>query len=244
MRIKKNFTDFAKYYDLIYSWKDFKKESIVLDSLIKKHKKTKGKELLEVACGSGKYIEFLKSKYKITGLDLSSRMLKIAKKNFPNVKYKKADMINFNMKKEFDVILCLFASISYVKTYSKLSKTLKNFSKHLKPGGVVIIDPWFTKSQYKVGAPQMAVYKGKDIKIARLHVSKIKGNVSILDLHFSVAEKNKDVKNFREKHELGMFEKKKFLQIMREAGFKPKFTEETEFIKAFGKTGLYVGIKK
>jgi UDP-N-acetyl-D-mannosaminuronate dehydrogenase len=30
-----------------------------------------------------------------------------------------------------------------------LEKTMKSFAKHLKKGGVVIIEPWFTKSIYK-----------------------------------------------------------------------------------------------
>ena len=72
----------AKYYDKIYSTKDYKSESKRIHSLIKKYKKTNGKELLDIACGTGNHIQHLKKYYDITGLDLDKEMLSIVKKNF------------------------------------------------------------------------------------------------------------------------------------------------------------------
>ena len=89
------------------------------------------------------------------------------------------------------VVVCLFSSIGYVKNYPNLKKTIKNFVKHIKKGGVVVIGPWVNKKTYNVGTPHMITYEDKDIKIARLSVSKIRGNISIVDMHYLVAEKNK-----------------------------------------------------
>ena len=85
--------------------------------------------------------------------------------------FKQADMIKLDLNKKFDVILCLFSSIGYVKTYQNLTKTIHNFAKHLKTGGVVIIEPWFTEATYITGLPSMTTHDGKGIKIARLCVS-------------------------------------------------------------------------
>jgi len=52
----------AKYYDLIYGWKDYRKESEFIHKLIQKHKKNTGNELLDVACGTGNHIRYLKKK--------------------------------------------------------------------------------------------------------------------------------------------------------------------------------------
>ncbi len=43
------YTDLARYYDLIYSWKDYQKEAATIRRLIAKHKRSKGNDLLEVA---------------------------------------------------------------------------------------------------------------------------------------------------------------------------------------------------
>jgi len=46
------YRDLAKYYDLIYTWKDYKKEANTIKQLIVAYKKTNGNTLLEVACGT------------------------------------------------------------------------------------------------------------------------------------------------------------------------------------------------
>ncbi|MBT7902781.1 class I SAM-dependent methyltransferase [Candidatus Woesearchaeota archaeon] len=234
------YLDLAKYYDLIYYWKDYKKEVVKLNKIIVRYKKSKGKDLLEVACGTGHHIKYFKKTFSCTGTDINQGMLNIAKKKIKNVTFKKADMVNIKLNKKFDVITCLFSSLGYIKTYQNLKKTLLNFSKHLKPGGVVIIEPWYTKSAYLAGSPHMSTYDGKDLKISRLVVSKVKGNISIMDMHYLIAEKNKEVKHFIDRHEMGLFEIDKTLQFMKLAGLKSKFIKNG-LMKG---RGLFVGIKE
>ena len=233
--------DLAKYYDLIYAWKDYKKEAGRIKSIIKQYKKSKGKELLEVACGTGSYLEYLHKDFQSIGLDLNEGMLRIARKKLPKVKFIKASMIDFELNKKFDIIVCLFSSIGYVKSYENLRKTIINLSNHLKDGGIIIIEPWFAKSEYKVGSPHLTTYDGKDIKIARLSVSKIKGNISILDMHYAVAERNKDVKHFVSREELGMFENAKILELMRNASLSAKILKNMSWDK---RRNLFIGVKQ
>ncbi len=44
-------------------------------------------------------------------------------------------MESFDLAKEFDVITCLFRAIGYVRTLPALEATLRNFARHLRPGG-------------------------------------------------------------------------------------------------------------
>ncbi|MBS0359592.1 MAG: class I SAM-dependent methyltransferase [Proteobacteria bacterium] len=230
----------AAYYDLIYSWKNYKKEVSKIKQLIKKYKKSSGYDLLETACGTGKHAQYLKDSFSITAIDMSQEMLTIARKNVKGVTFKKADMMTFNLPKKFDVILCLFSSIGYVKTYAHLKKTLQNFSNHLKKGGIVIIEPWLNKSTYIPGMPDMQTYSDTHIKIARLSAAKVKGNVSIIDLHYLIAEKNKDIQYYVERHEMGMFEIDRTLKLMEAAGLKAKFIKNG----LMKDRGLYIGIKQ
>jgi hypothetical protein len=149
-------------------------------------------------------------------------------------------MLTLNLGKQFDVILCLFSSIGYMNTRAKLRKTLRNFSGHLKQGGVAIIEPWLTKAAYKVGrVGHLLTYDGKETKIARLNVSKIRGNVSILEMHHLIAQRGKGVKYFVERHEVGMFEPDEFLALMRAAGLRARFLKSG----LMKDRGLYVGVK-
>jgi SAM-dependent methyltransferase len=224
---------------LIYHWKDYEKEANSIKNLIKKYKKSDGNQLLDVGCGTGKHLECFLDEFSCTGVDINNEMVEVAKTKFKDAIFEQGDMIDFNLKTEFDVILCLFSSIGYVKTYTKLEKTLLNFKNHLKKGGVLIIEPWFTKSAYWVGTPGMTTYDGKDIKIARLNTTKIEGDLSIMEMHYLIAEKDKDVIHFADIHELGLFETDKTLDFMEKAGLKAEFLKDG----LMEDRGLLIGLK-
>ena len=230
----------ARYYDLIYSWKDYKNEADRLKQLIKKYKKSPGNELLDIACGTGRHIQYLKDDFSILATDVNDAMLAVARKNLKGVAVKRANMLALNLGKQFDAIVCLFSSIGYVKTYGNLVKTLRNFVRHLKKGGVVIIEPWITKSAFKVGLTHMITYSTDAIKIARLGVARVRGNLSILDMHHLVAEKNRSVKYFVERHELGLFETEEVLKLMEANGLQARFLRNG----LMRDRGLFIGVKR
>ncbi|MBY8980333.1 MAG: class I SAM-dependent methyltransferase [Candidatus Lokiarchaeota archaeon] len=229
----------AKYYDLIYHWKDYEKEAYSIKNLIRKYKKSDGNQLLDVGCGTGKHLECFLDEFSCMGVDINNEMVEVAKTKFKDAIFEQGDMIDFNLKTEFDVILSLFSSIGYVKTYPNLEKTMLNFKNHLKKGGVLIIEPWFTKSAYWVGAPGMTTYDGKDVKIARLNTTKIEGDLSIMEMHYLIAEKDKDVIHFADTHELGLFETDKTLDFMEKAGLKAEFLKDG----LMKDRGLFIGVK-
>lgn len=230
----------AKYYDLIYSFKDYKKEAVRIKALVSKYKKSEGKELLDVACGTGHHLNYLKDEFSCTGVDNSREILEIARKNNEGIAFEDADMTTMDLGKRFDIITCLFSSIGYVKTHSNLEKTIQNFAKHLKEGGVVLIEPWFTKSAYIPGSPHMETHDGKDIKIARLSVPRAKGNLSVIDMHYLIAERDEDVKYFLDRHELGLFEVDQTLKILEDAGLRSRFVKHG----LVDKRGMFVGTKQ
>lgn len=234
------YRELAKYYDLIYSFKDYRREVSRIKALVSKYKKSEGKELLDVACGTGHHLEYLKDEFSCMGVDISNEILNVARTNVEGVVFKQADMTTFNLGRKFDVITCLFSSIGYLKTYKNLTKTMRNFSKHLNKGGVVLIEPWFTKSTYIPGYPHMDTYNGKEVKIARVNVSELRGNLSVMDMNYLIAERNKGVKHFVDRHELGLFEIDQTLAIMKKAGFQAKFLKRG----LMRDRGLYVGIRQ
>lgn len=234
------YKDLAKYYDLIYSGKDYKKEAEAITKIINKTKKTKGKDLLDVACGTGKHDQYFKKHFNVTGTDVNEEMLKIARKNVKDVTFKKADMLELKLSKKFDAITCLFSSIGYVKTYANFRKVIKGFAEHLKPGGVVIIEPWITKAKYKAGSPHLDTYEDEKTKVARVSYSGVRGNISVVDFHFTIAEEDKGLISVLDRHELGMFDTDKMLEIMKKEGFKAKSVSTT---KKSGSRGLLIGVK-
>jgi ubiquinone/menaquinone biosynthesis C-methylase UbiE len=232
--------DFAGFYDLIYNFLDYEKTAKKIKKLIKKHKKVKGNKLLDVACGTGRHLSFLKNVFEWTGIDISNEMLDLAREKYNGIRFLQANMVNFDLNEKFDAIICLFSSIGYVRTYENLKKTVHNFANHLKPGGVLIIEPWLTKSIAIDGLASMDTYSSENIKIARQSVSKIEGDIIRFDMHYLVAKKGEDVTYFKDRHELGLFDTDQTVKIMQNAGFETKFLKKGLEVKR----GLFIGIKK
>jgi ubiquinone/menaquinone biosynthesis C-methylase UbiE len=230
----------AKYYDRVYSYKDYLDEAVRLQNLIIKYLESGGNSLLDVACGTGLHLKHLKDDFVCTGVDVSKSMLKIARTNVKGVTFKEADMKTLRLGKQFDVIVCLLSSIGYVKTAASLERTIQNFSRHLKKGGLALIEPSHANSAYVKGEPRLTTYDGKDAKIARMNYTNFRQATAVLNMHILIAERGKDAKYFVDKHELGLFGINSTLRIMKAAGLKSKY------LKNGLMTGreLFVGIKK
>lgn len=230
----------AKYYDRVYSFKDYLDEAVRLQNLIIKYLESEGNSLLDVACGTGLHLKNLKDDFSCTGVDISKSMLKIARKNAKGVTFKEADMKTLRIGKQFDVIICLLSSIGYVKTAASLEKTIRKFSKHLKKGGLALIEPSHAKSVYVNGEPRITTYNGKDAKIARVNFTKFRQATAVLNMHILIADRGKDAKYFVDRHELGIFGINNTLRIMKAAGLKSKYLKNG----LMPGRELFVGIKK
>lgn len=239
--MNKEYTKSGKYYDLIYDWKDYKKEAEQVLNLIEKYKKSKGKNLLDVACGTGKHSKYLSRKYNYTGIDLSKEMIQVAKNNFKNLKFFQANMIDFNLNKEFDIITCLFSSIGYITKLSDYEKTISNFSKHLKKGGVLILELWYSKDQLKNKISSISLNTSKDLSVARGSFIYVKGNKCILEMHHMISKNGVGIENILEIHKMGLFDKKKQVDLIKNKGFNVKLFKK-DLMK--GSRGLIIAVKK
>ncbi len=118
---------YAEYYDFILK---------ILKEMNYKPKKT-----LDLACGTGRLAKiFLDEGYDIEGLDISEKMLEIAKSRAKNLKVYQSNMIDFNLGKKYDLIVCTYDSINYILQEASLQKCFNSVSKHLNQEGVFIFD--------------------------------------------------------------------------------------------------------
>lgn len=139
--------DLAGHYDEIYHWKDYHEEVRKIIRLINQYKKSSGASLVDLACGTGKHLSLVRKNFDCVGVDISKDMLAVAKKNAPTVEFLKGDMVDYDLHRRFDVVLCLFSGIGHLKTRGQVRRAITNFARHLKKGGVLIVEPWIRKSE-------------------------------------------------------------------------------------------------
>ena len=231
------FSESAQYYDVIYSFKDYQAEIQQLVAVITGHHLAKVKSLLDVACGTGKHIQYLKDHYEVEGLDLSQELLDFARQRNPGISLHHADMVKFDLGRGFDVVTCLFSSIGYVKTHDNLSRALACMTRHILPGGLLIIEPWFTPDKWNPGTVHAQFIDEPDLKIARVNTSFSEGRLSCFDFHYLIGTPE-GTTHFVERHELGLFTTEETSAILVDLGL-----EVTLDAEGFTGRGLYIGRK-
>lgn len=231
------FSRSQRYYDAIYSWKDYAQGAAHVKRLIAEHKRSDGNALLDVACGTGGHAQYLRDDFAYEGLDLDPEMLALARKRFPDVAFHQGDMVDFAPGRQFDVVTCLFSSIANVKTEQRLRRAIANMARHLSPGGVLLVGAFFTPQEWIPGHPHAIFVDQPDLKLARLNVSGMEGNVAILDFHYLVATPG-DVEHFTEHHELGLFTEEEYLAAFAQAGL--EVFHDSGWLDG---RGMYVGIR-
>ncbi len=139
----KSYYDYiAKDYDNLYLDNISLAENKIIQNTLFKYLK-KEDNILDLGCGSGLGYEiitnFLKNKFKYTGIDISSQMINIAKNKFEgieDIKFYTMDMTNlsFFKKNNFNAVISLFGSFSHVIDNQK---AIEEINRILMPGGLL-----------------------------------------------------------------------------------------------------------
>lgn len=230
------FTKTAEYYDALYHFKDYEAACNDLHDLIKQQL-PQAKSLLDVACGTGKHLQYLQNQYACAGLDLNPELLAVAHQRCPTVPLHHGDMTDFYLPTSFDVVVCLFSSIGYVQTAENLRKAITCFAQHLNPGGLLVLEPWITPEKYWVNKITANFVDQPNLKIAWMYTSQLQGLTSVFDINYLVGTAA-GVSNFTERHVMGLWTDTEYRQAIEDAGI----TVHYDATGLFGR-GMYYGTK-
>ncbi len=229
------FSKTAQYYDIIYSFKDYQAETNRIVDIITREKRSIGNRLLDVACGTGLHLDYLSKYFEVEGLDLDEEMLSYARQRNPGTVFHHGDMTDFDLGVGFDVVICLFSSIGYVKTAERLRRAIMGMARHLVPGGVLIVEPWLTPENWHPGTVHAKLIDEPDLKIARINTSYVDGSLSYFDMHYLIGTPD-GTDHYVERHELGLFTVEEMITAFEMAGLEVTYDQDG----LMGR-GLYIG---
>ncbi|XUW99779.1 MAG: class I SAM-dependent methyltransferase [Dehalogenimonas sp.] len=203
---------------IIASPDDYAEETEPLINAVKEYSLNEARTLLHLGCGAGGNDYIFKRYYQVTGVDISEKMLEIARNLNPEAMYHHGDMRTIELGELFDVVV-VPESIDYMKTKGELHSAIKTAWKHLKPGGVFLvvanIAERFNQNNF--------IYTGSrdDIEITLFennYVSTHLGATYEATLVYLIRRGGK-LEIYYDRHILGLFKLETWLKQLKKAGF-------------------------
>ncbi len=147
-------------------------------------------------------------------------------------------MVDFDLGERFDVVTCLFSSIGYVGTVERLERALACMARHLRPDGLLVVEPWLTPQAFRPGAAPHAVFVDQpDLKAARFSEVHLEGRLSRLVFQYLVGG-SEGIEYFTETHVLALFTRQGYLAAGERAGLEVRWEEG-----GLTGRGLLVGVR-
>ena len=231
------FLESSELYDAIYHFKNYAHECQILRAVIAVAAPG-ARTILDVACGTGEHAKFLKEKYAIDGVDLNEQYLRAARTKNPAGTYTRTDMTDFDLGAKYDVVTCLFSAIGYVRTVDRMNRAIACMARHVKPGGALIVEPWFTPETWKPGGTFIHAGEIGTEKVCRMGLGSREGNLSVSLLHYLRATSD-SIEHYSERLELGLFTRDEMTRAFESAGMEARYDSEG----LMGR-GLYIGRSK
>jgi SAM-dependent methyltransferase len=236
------FSEYARYYDLLYKDKDYAAETEYIDGLI--HRSCPdAKTILELGSGTGKHAFLLAQKgYRLQGVERSAEMLTQARalaqahnshlaaaQQTPPV-FVEGDIRTVRVAQNFDVTLSLFHVISYQTTNADLQQAFETARHHVKPGGLFIFDVWYGPAVL-TQRPSVRVKRMTDdqIEVTRIAEPVLHPNENVVDVNYHVFIRNKatgTVNETHEKHEMRYLFTPEINLLLDQSGFSLLHQEE------------------
>lgn len=197
------YTRRPELYDLEYSFKDYEGECARIEELARSRAPA-ARTLLDVACGTGKHLACLRTRFECEGVDLDAGLLAVARRRLGAVPLHEGDMRTLALGRRFDVVTCLFSSIGLVRDLDGLAAAALALAAHVADGGVLLVEPWLTPDAWLAGRPHVLAANAEGVALARVTLAGQRGTVSTTEMHYTVGTPD-GVEQWREDHELGLF---------------------------------------
>lgn len=232
--------DVATAYELIYvagAGKNYAAEARDVAELISA-RRPDAASLLDVACGTGLHLSHLRGRLEhVEGLELAEAMRAAAARRLPGTTVHSGDMRRFSLGRTFDAVTCLFSAIGYARTRTELDQTLACLAAHLRPGGVLVLEPWYTPGQWRTGPVHAGTATDGHYQVARMCYSQRSGTTSTMTMHYLLGEPGSGIRSWTERHVMSLFTDEQYDAALARAGFtdverRPGWRDERALIVA------------
>jgi len=220
-KIWPSYGELAWTESFLTSPEDYADETEYYVNLIQDNIEGEAGSLLHLGCGAGGHDHTFKRHFRVTGVDISEAMLKIARTTNPEITYINGDMRDIDLGGEFDAV-AIPDSIDYMSTLPKLRKAAAAACRHLRPGGVLLI---VAKIREEFRENNFCYTGAKDgVEVTVLENNYIpRRDPSTYEATFVyLIRREGELSIHTDRHRLGLFSQLEWLAIFHDAGLRVK----------------------
>ena len=224
------FQVYANVYDALYRDKDYELECDFLEDLFRRFGEGDIRRILDMGCGTGGHsIPLAKRGYEVFGIDRSKQMLEIARDKARDaglsgkVQFESSNIQTFKLQMKFDVVICMFAVLSYQISNDELFSTIRSARDHVERGGLLICDFWYGPAVLKQRPEERIkiVQDGQDriLRIVKPDTNTLENMVNV-HYHIIRLRENQLLEETHEKHAMRYYSKPEVDFFLARSGFR------------------------
>lgn len=229
----------AGLYDLLHQRHDFAAEAEQVRSLVQA-RNASANTLLDVACGTGRHLDYFRRWYEVAGIDRSPSMLAAARRRLPGIPLRRADMRAFDLGSPFDVVTCLSSAIAYVESVPEMCAAIACMANHLNAGGVLVVEPWDEPDSDKSNTePWVESVGDSEQRLVCMETTNLRGDAWFQDTHYLLWSRDAGIRHIREHVSFSAFCRRDYELAFTRAGL--AFEYDDTGLKG---RGLCLGVRR
>jgi hypothetical protein len=134
-------------------------------------------------------------------------------------------MSDFAIGRQYDAITCLYGAIGELLEIEQVNSAISTMAKHLKPGGVLIVEPWLWPEQFMEGRIWSDIVDEPDLRVARMSVAERHDKIVDLSMHYLVGRPG-NVEEFVEHYQEALHTVDEYINAFKLAGIDTAYDEE------------------
>ncbi len=186
---------YARLYDAMYATKDYARECDAVEAAMRSHGDGGTyRSILDLGCGTGSHdVVLARRGYEVTGVDLSADMVEIARHKAAEgglrVEFAVSDMRTVDLGRTFDAVLIMFAVLGYQTGDDDVRAALRTAHRHLRPGGVLVLDVWNAETVLREGArDRLSVLERPGRQLIKASLRTLRPGTTVVDVRMRVWE--------------------------------------------------------
>ena len=176
----------SENYLKVYSHRDESEAARLIGLIVQSLSIKSDSKILDMACGSGRHaVIFAKKGFDVTAVDLSQRLLSEANENAHQngviVDFVLSDILEFETKKKFNLVLNLFTSFGYFDNDEENFHVILKAYELLTDGGYFVID-YFNRNYLLKNLIPTSVFSENGLRITQkrsIQENRVVKNISI-----------------------------------------------------------------